>query len=217
MSRNVKSQSPRRYDSTGRKQSAARTRAAILLAARTLFIGRGYTATTIAAVAAEAGVAVDTVYAAIGKKPALFRALVESAISGTDIEVPAPERDYVLKINSAVTADQKLDLYAAAVTSIQSRLAPLLIVMREGAAADAAVAELWHEVASRRAANMRLLATELRKTGQLRSELSDDVVADIIWSMNAAEYYTLLVGERGWQPEQFEAYLADAWKRLLLT
>ena len=89
--------------------------------------------------------------------------------------------------------------------------------MREAAAADTAVARLWAELSGRRAANMRKLAAELRRTGQLRPDISDDQTADIIWSMNAAEYYTLLVSERGWRPEQFQSYLADAWKRLLLA
>jgi hypothetical protein len=64
---------------------------------------------------------------------------------------------------------------------------------------------------------MRLFAADLRATGELRADLSDDDVADIIWSMNAAEYWSLLVRQRGWKPERFTAFLADAWTRLLLS
>ena len=45
---------------------------------------------------------------------------------------------------------------------------------------------------------------------------TDGQVADIIWSMNAAEYWDLLVRERSWTPDQFQNWLTDAWIRLLL-
>ena len=83
----------RRYDTTRRQQGAARTQAAILDAARELFGTRGYAATPMTAIADQAGVALDTVYAAVGRKPELARLLVETAISGTDQAVPAEQRD----------------------------------------------------------------------------------------------------------------------------
>ncbi|MDT5224501.1 MAG: hypothetical protein QOG19_1908 [Mycobacterium sp.] len=63
---------------------------------------------------------------------------------------------------------------------------------------------------------MRRFAADLRSTGELRDDLTDDQVADIIWSMNAAEYWDLLVREREWTPAQFAEWLTDAWTRLLL-
>jgi len=76
---------------------------------------------------------------------------------------------------------------------------------------------LWAEISARRAANMRAMAAELRATGDVREDLSDDQVADVIWSMNASEYWVLLVRERSWSPEQFASWLIDAWTRLLLA
>ena len=64
---------------------------------------------------------------------------------------------------------------------------------------------------------MRALVADLRPTGELRDDLTDDQIADIIWTMNSAEYWDLLVRERSWTPEEFETHLADAWTRLLLT
>ena len=69
----------------------------------------------------------------------------------------------------------------------------------------------------RRANNMLRLAADLHATGELRSDLSNEQVADIIWSMNAAEYWVLLVRERSWTADQFAAWLTDAWTRLLLA
>ena len=207
----------RRYASALRAEQAAATRSAVLRAARELFTERGYAATAVTAIAERAGVAVDTVYAAVGRKPVLLRELLETAISGTDRAVPAEERDYVRRVRAAATAREKLVLYAAAVAAIGARMAPIHRALAEAALTDADCAALRAEISARRAANMRLLAAELRATGELRADLSDEEVADVVWSMNAAEYRALLVDQRGWTPERFGAWLADAWTRLLLA
>jgi AcrR family transcriptional regulator len=215
MADDVKSR--RRYTSALRAEQAAATRRAVLEAARELFTAQGYTATGITAIAARAGVAVDTLYAAVGRKPALLRRLVETSLSGIDEVVPAEERGYVRRIRNVSSAREKIGIYAAAVAAIGVRLAPIHRALAEAALTDPDCAALRAEIRERRAANMRLFAADLRATGELRPDLTDDEVADIVWSMNAAEYWALLVGERGWSPERFGAWLADAWTRLLLT
>lgn len=209
--------SPRRYVSAVRAEQAAATRHAVLSAARELFAEKGYAATSIAAIAARAGVAVDTVYAAAGRKPALLRELVETSLSGTDQTVPAVQRDYVIRMRAAGSAREKLEIYAAAVSAIGIRMAPIHLALAEAAVTDGDCAALRAEIDARRAANMRLLAADLRATGELRPDLTDEEVADIVWSMNAAEYRALLVGARGWSAERFGAWLADAWTRLLIA
>ncbi|HYS35074.1 MAG TPA: helix-turn-helix domain-containing protein [Pseudonocardiaceae bacterium] len=219
MDENVKPQpgGKRPYRSPRRLEQAAATRQAVLTAAKGLFVDKGYAATTVAEIAERARVSVDTVYATAGRKPALLRALVETAISGTDRAVPAEQRDYVTRIQAAATAHDKIIIYAHAVTGIQQRMAPVFLALRDAATTDNDCAALWAEIAQRRATNMRTFAADLRATGQLRDDLTDDQVADIIWSMNAAEYWVLLVRERAWTPDQFAAWLTDAWTRLLLT
>ena len=145
-------------------------------------------------------------------EPVLFRLLVETAISGTDAPVPALERDYVRAIRAEPDPTRKLTLSAQAIGRIQQRLAPLVQVLQQAAAGDAELAALWRGIADRRAANMRLLAA----TGALRPELSVEEVADVLWSMNSPELYLLLVGRRGWDPDRYQRWLADAWQRLLL-
>jgi AcrR family transcriptional regulator len=219
MSDGVKPQpdSKRRYHSPRRVEQAATTRRAILDAARTLFVGNGYAATTVGDIAAHARVSLDTVYAVVGRKPALLRELVETAISGTAQAIPAEQRDYVTRIGLARTARDKITIYAHAITAIQQRMAPVFLALRDAASTDPDCAALWGGIAQRRAANMLRFAAELRSTGELRDDLIDQQVADIIWSMNAAEYWVLLVHERGWTPEAFADWLIDAWTRLLLT
>ncbi|WP_220032537.1 TetR/AcrR family transcriptional regulator [Mycolicibacterium moriokaense] len=212
----VKEGRTRGYSSPLRTEQAAATRRAILEAARDLFVADGYSRTTVAAIADRATVSVDTVYASVGRKPAVLRELVETAISGADQAVPAEQRDYVVEIRAARTAREKIEIYAHAVTRIQQRLAPIFIALRDAAADDRSCAALWTEIAERRARNMRRFAADLRSTSEVRADLTDDQVADIVWSMNAAEYWVLLVRERNWQPQQFAAWLTDAWTRLLL-
>jgi AcrR family transcriptional regulator len=206
----------RTYRSPMRAEQAVVTRQSVLRAARDLFVTRGYVATTVAAIAERAQVSVDTVYATVGRKPALLRELVETAISGTDQAVPALQRDYVARIRAAATAQEKLTTYAQSITEIQQRLAPVFIALRDAAVTDPECSSLWAEISARRASNMRLFAADLRGTGELRDDLTDDQVADLIWSMNAAEYWVLLVHQRAWTPDQFASWLSDAWTRLLL-
>lgn len=219
MREGVKQQSDgkRGYHSPRRAEQAALTRRAVLDAARELFVARGYGATTVADIAERARVSLDTVYATVGRKPALLRQLVETAISGTGQAVPAEQRDYVTRIGTSPMARDKIGIYAQAITEIQGRMAPVFLALRDAAVTDRDCAGLWAEIAARRARNMLLFAGELRGTGELRQDLSDQQVADVIWSMNAAEYWVLLVHERSWTPEQFADWLTDAWCRLLLT
>ncbi|MCW2887001.1 MAG: regulatory protein TetR [Streptosporangiaceae bacterium] len=206
----------RPYHAPRRAERAAATRRAVLTAARDLLVRRGYAGTTVSDIAAEAGVAVDTVYATVGRKPALLRELLETSLSGTDHPVTAQEREYVVRIRAAAGAREKLAIYAAAISAIQQRLAPVFLALRDAATTEPECAALWQEISERRARNMRELAVDLRSTGELRADLSDDEVADVIWSMNAVEYYVLLVHQRGWTPQRFGAWLADTWSRSLL-
>lgn len=211
-----KNVNPRRYDSSQRQAAAVETRGRILTAARELFVAEGYTGTTIASIAQRAEVATDTVYAAVGRKPALFHELIESALSGTDRTVEGAQREYAMRMRAEPDATKKLAIYAAAVAELQSRLAPLFLVLREAAAGHAELAKLWSAITERRARNMRLLADDLISTGRTRADLARDEIADIIWTMNSSEYYALLVFDRGWSPSRFETWLLDAWTKLLL-
>jgi len=205
----------RRYDSTRREAKAALTRENVLGAALALFTSRGYAATTARDIATAAGVSLDTVYTSVGRKPEVMVLLMERAISGTDEAVPAEQRDYVRQIHAATTAADKIAVYSQALARVQPRLAPLVHALSQAAATDPSCADLWRSIAERRRANMATFATELRATGEVRTDLSDDDVADIIWSTNAPEYY-LLLAQQGWPPQRYAWLLTEMWNRLLL-
>ena len=205
----------RSYHSPRRAEQAAATRSAVIGAARELFLSEGYAGTTVAAVAARAQVAVDTVYAAVGRKPALLREVVETSISGTDHAVPAAERDYVSGSGRRPAPGRRSGSTPTPSPRSRDRLGPVYLALREAASTDQDCRELWETISSRRAANMRDFVADLRVTGELRTDLSDDEMADIVWSMNGPEHWALLVHERGWTSERFGSWLADAWTRSL--
>jgi AcrR family transcriptional regulator len=212
-----KARATRSYDSSRRAAAAENTRRSILESARKLLVTRGYGGMTMAAVAAEAGVALDTVYASVGRKPKLVVLLVETAVSGSDDAVPAAERDYVRQIRAAEDAAQKLEIYARALRLIHARLAPVVRALREAARTHPELRRLWKGIAERRRRNMATFAADLVATGQVRSGLEPQELADLLWAMGAPEFYSLLVDDASWSPAQFEAWLFDSWCRLILV
>ncbi len=84
-----------------------------------------------------------------------------------------------------------------------------------GSAAHTPRTTTWARLDQRRAHNMLLFAHDLRTTGELRADLDDQTVADMVWSTNSVEYFALLA-RRGWTPERFATHLEDLWTRSLL-
>jgi AcrR family transcriptional regulator len=218
VSKKVKEPAERRHYYAPRRQAAAeQTRRTILRVARQLFVERGYAATTMAAIATMAEVSHETVYAAFGPKPALFRYLVEIALSGTEEPVPALERDIVRQVRAEPDPSRILDLFAHTVRLLHERLAPLFAVLKDGAQTDADLKAFADELSERRVGHMRAFVADLAAKGGLRPEVSIALAADVIWVMNSPEFYLLCVRERGWAPEFFERWLADTWKRLFIA
>lgn len=213
MAKPVKS---RRYDNAGRRAQSEETRQRIIDSARELLIARGYRTTTIADIARNAGVHVDTVYELVGRKPTVLRALIEQAISGAEGAVAAEERDYVKAIRAEPDPARKLAIYARATRHIQARMAPLFLALRDASATEPEAAQVWQEISDRRAANMRKLALDLQTAGGLRPGLSIDEAADVIWATNSSELYVLLTVDRRWSDDRYENWLTDTWHRLLL-
>jgi AcrR family transcriptional regulator len=205
------------YDASLRRERSAERRQRIIDSARDLMIERGYRATKVSDVASRAGVNVDTVYELVGRKTVVLRELIEQAISGVDHAVVAEERDHVVAMRDEPDPIKKLLIYAHAIRETQERLAPLLLALREASSTEPEAEEVWKEISDRRAVNMRKLVSDLREAGGLRSGLSLDEAADVVWLTNSPELYVMLTRERDWSPDQYEWWLGDAWSRLLLN
>jgi AcrR family transcriptional regulator len=202
------------YRSPARQAQADQTRRTVLVAARELFTTMGYGA-TMTQVADRAGVAIDTVYASVGRKPDLVRAVIDMVLASSDEPVPTLERGYVRRITAATTAQAKIEVYAESLSTLLPTIAPLQEALKQAGRDDVECHQAWSGLVERRATNMLQFAADLRSTGQLRSDLTDTEVADIVWSTNSAEYYLLLAG-RGWGPRRFRDHLVDVWTRVLV-
>ena len=207
---------PRSYDASRRRAAAERTRLGILAAARELFIEGGYASTSVQAVADRAGVSLDTVYASVGRKPQLLLAVHDMELAEGPVPVPAEQRDYVRAVREAPTAEAKIRTYAAAMARVLPRTVPIMTALREAGATEPACAAQHDEISERRAANMRLFVADLRGTGELRDDLTDDDAADLVWSLNSPEWFGLVTG-RGRSPEEYAALLTDVLVRTLLA
>ena len=167
-------------------------------------------------VARRAGVSVDTVYASVGRKPQLLLAVHDMILASADEPLPSAERDYVRQIQQATTAEDKIRRYADALAELLPRTVPLDLALREAGTTDRECRDLRESISRRRRANMRLFAGDLRSTGRLRPDLTDDQVADVVWSMNSPEFFQLLA-DAGYQPRQYADLVADIWGRTLLA
>jgi AcrR family transcriptional regulator len=211
----------RTYRSIRRRARALKNRRAIIEAANELFTTRGYRDTSVTEIAERAHVSVDTLYVAVGRKPQLLLAvhdlvLGEMALDEEARPLVADQRAYVKAVRAEATAAGKIRVYADALARVLPRTAPLMRALLEAAASDPDCRRVWDSVDQRRAANMRLLAADLRSTGEIRPDLSDDEVADLIWSMNSPVYFSMLA-DRGWTAERYAGLVADVWTRTLLT
>ncbi len=206
----------RTYRSPRREEQAAATRRRILRAAKQLFTTKGYPDTSVAEVARRAKVSVDTLYASVGRKPQLLLAVHDMVLGSADEPIPAEQRDYVAAMRAAVGARAKLATYAEAMERLLPRTVPLAESLRVAAQTDRDCRKVWDGLNRRRADNMLRLAGDLRSTGELREDLSDEEVAHLVWMTNSPEYYQLATSG-GRTPQQYAAQVLDLWTRTLLA
>ncbi|MDQ3659688.1 MAG: TetR/AcrR family transcriptional regulator [Actinomycetota bacterium] len=202
---NVKSK--RRYKSRVREDQARRTRETILRTAQRQFLGSGYAATTIAAIAAEAGVSVDTIYKTFGGKPGLVRAIYERGLKGRG-SVPAYQRSEEIRMRESDprTIMRKWGRLAA---EVGTEVTPIQLLVRSAAGTDPDAAALLKEIAAHRLKRMRDVARFLADRDYLRDGVSVAQAADVMWTCTSAELYELLVLQRGWSLRRFGEFVAD--------
>jgi AcrR family transcriptional regulator len=208
----------RRYDATRRHAQAAQTRQDILAAAQRLLLERGYAKTTVAAVAAAAGVVVETVYRAFGSKAGLCRAVVRAAVAGgaARAEVPPDQRPAIQAVIAETDPYRQLERYADTQPGIHARAGPLLRMLAGAAAADPELAEVRADLEGERLAGMGRFARLLADRGALRPGLSVEDARDVLWTLNSLAVHDLLVVERRWPPERYRDWLAATLARALL-
>lgn len=209
---------PRRsYDSTGRRRQAEATRREVLAQARVLFIERGFKGTTMAAIAASAGVSVELLYAGWGSKAGIVEALLRSALRGDEDAPPLERSDAVEEIRAAPSARAALERYGEMLAAILPRLAPMLRLLRDGAAADDRLAALLETNERDRHEAMGRFAAHLAERGELAAGVTVERAQDVLWTLNSAELYELLVERRGWTAADYGEWVAATMAAALLA
>jgi len=206
----------RNYDSSGRKEQAARNRQAVLAAARALFLEHGYGATTMPAVATAAGVSVETIYKTIGSKPELLKAVLDVAIVGDDEPVPMLERGLVRRVNAEPEPHRKFAMFGAHMAEAAPRHVPIQLLTKAAARDDAAAAAVWEQMCKERLTGMTAFATRLLNDKVLRKGVTVEEARDVLWSLQSPELYEVLVLQRGWEPERYGRFIAQALSAALL-
>jgi len=199
----------RSYHSPRRQAQAAATRRSILEAAQRLFVQQGYPATTMEAIAAEAGVALKTVYLAFATKSGLLRALWDLLLKGDEDEAAVDQRQWFLEVVNEPDPERQLRLNARNARVVKLRIAPLLDVIRDAAPVEPDTGALWNLIQSDFYANQQAIVESLDAKHALKSGLDITRAADILWTLNHPDLWRLLVGRREWTPEQFEQWFAD--------
>lgn len=199
----------RRYDSPRRREQAAATRTAILGAAQRLFERQGYAATTMAAVATEAGVALKTVYVVFETKSGLLRALWHLLLRGDEGDVPMGERPWYRELLDEPDPERQLRRLAVTSRAVKLRAAGVMEVIRSAAPSDPDIDALWTRIGSDFYDIQRPVVESLQAKGALRPGLDRDRATDILWALNHPDLWQLLVTRRGWTPDQYEEWFAD--------
>lgn len=187
----------------------------MLAAARELFTTRGYTPTTMKAIAEQAGMAVQTLYFTFATKRAILSELLDVEIAGDTEPVATMDRPWFTEALAAAPAEQ-IRLQVATAATIYARVSPLLEVIRAAAATDPELADLWEtNIAQRHLVQLRLAEALTAKT-PLRGGITAARAADIALATLAPETYRLLVHERGWTEAEWESWATDALTLQLL-
>ncbi len=205
---------PRRYDASGRRHRAEQTRQTVLDTARQLFLRHGYAATTIASIATAAGVSSETIYKSFGTKEALLRTIRTQALAGAG-PVPAEERADAAALNES-DPRRIIATWAQLTTEVAPRVAPILVLIRDAAAADPDLAPLAQEMDAARLERMADNARALYDHGHLRTGLTVERARDICYAYTMPELYLTLVTQRGWTITDYADFIETALAAALL-
>ncbi len=110
---------------------------------------------------------------------------------------------------------RQLALHAANIRRIHERTTDLFEIVRGAATAEPEIAALRRELGEAKLRDDQLVAESLAEKSALGG-VTLEHSRDLLWALGSAELYRLFVVERGWQPAQYEQWLAAAWIHDLL-
>jgi AcrR family transcriptional regulator len=184
-----------------------RTRAAVVDAARTLFVERGYAATTIEAISDRSDTPQATVYRLFSSKLGILKAVLDVSIVGDDQTIAMADRPQVRALLAHPDPENELAAFAALLGDVMARTAPVHRILAEAARSDEDAVSLLAEIARQRQQGQQRIARSLARSGALRPGLRERDAADIIHALASPEVYGLLALDRNWSGERYEKWL----------
>jgi len=207
----------RRYVSPLRADQARRTRDRVVAAAHELFLRDGYAATPVTAIAAQAGVAADTVYATFGTKRSVLKAVMDANVGGDGAPVKLLDREAPQRMRAETDQRRQVALLAAGISRQLERARPLDDVLRAAAGVEPEVAALREDQQLRqRREAMDTVARWIRARGPLRGGMPAKAAGAVLWTLTSSEVHHMLRESCGWSAPRYERWLRDTLLRTLL-
>ena len=204
----TKAPTKRRYDSSRRKRQAEQTRSEVLLTAMRLFNERGWDGTTLAAIAEEAGVAVETIYSGFGSKKALLRNAIDVAVVGDTEPLAYIERDTFALMGEG-TRDERMDRATSFLVETNERTRGVWRALLDAAEGDDELTAFVQEGEDRRRLDVG------RSLERIFDRPVDGPMVDVLWLLYGPESYRMLVEVRGMTSEEYRATMKEATMLLL--
>jgi TetR/AcrR family transcriptional regulator, regulator of autoinduction and epiphytic fitness len=206
----------RKYDSSRRKAQAKETRRQIAEAARALFFKRGYSGTTIDAIAQSAGVAPESVYAIFGSKRKILSHIMDISVGGDDQPIRLLDRTEPQAVLHDVDQQRQILMFSNGITQILERVALLFEVMRSAAKTEKDIEKLAQHLLKERLENMTIFVQHVAANGGLREGLEIPTAAELVWTITSPEVFILLTRDRNYSLEQYASWVQSTVGRLIL-
>jgi AcrR family transcriptional regulator len=207
----------RPYHAPQRAAAAARTREAIMAAAKVVFERLGWSGATMRAVADQASVSVKTVEALYRTKAELLKAAVDYAIAGDVEPIPMLARESVAAMEAAPDAAAMLGLHARQARAVNGRAAQLFWVVEQAATAHQDIAALWTQMSGNRRAGAEWAAAVLLAKPGLPPHVTRAYAEEVFWlAIDPGTYRSLTLGH-GLSPAGFETWIGNYYAKMLLA
>ncbi len=207
----------RKYESSRRQAQARETRRQIAEAARGLFFERGYSGTTIDAIAQAAGVASETVYSIFGSKRKVLSHLMDISIGGDDQPIRLLDRPEPQAVLHDTDQRAQVMMFSQGITEILARAAQLFEVVRSAAMTEKEIADLLQNLLKERLENMTTFVMHLASNGGLREGMDIPLAGEMVWTITSPEVFLLLTRDRNYSKERYTTWLEAILTRLLLA
>jgi len=213
-----KSNSPKRkYDSTRRQSQADETRRQILTAAHRLFTERGYAGATIEAIAAQAGVAPETIYAIFRNKGKILASLVNFlSASRAEERVPLLERIGPQAVAQERDQRRQLQLFAQVVANNLEGNASISEIILVAAKTDQDIEKIMQQFIKQRRQHMAVAVQQIAANGPFRDNMDEEYATDTVWTLASPEVFLLLTRDLGWPKDKYAQWLTETLIRVLL-